>query len=150
MFHNEGDFEGGKFTTPEALHAGRDASTPSWRHETSKVHIFERGDAIFFVSHKRHAVRDPLTFRGTLNDLPTPFVCANANMLGVMIVHTQVSPVSKGCRRVLVGRRKAFLYPIQQACDLNSTWSEILPWWHGGAAGGGTVAWTRAPLCAPL
>ena len=54
LAHTE-DFEGGAFSTPEAL--GRcDESTPSGMAEEFKVHTFERGDAVFFMSHKRHTV----------------------------------------------------------------------------------------------
>jgi hypothetical protein len=57
MLADTGDFEGGRFSTLEVV-AGchPDTTTPSGVVEEHKVHEFERGDAVFFVSHKRHTV----------------------------------------------------------------------------------------------
>jgi hypothetical protein len=53
MLAGAADFEGGVFTTPEGgAGYGRDPSMG----ETWRAHEFERGDALFFQSHKRHGV----------------------------------------------------------------------------------------------
>lgn len=50
---SNGDFEGGEFATPEV----GAATAGSAGGDELLVHTFERGDALFFLSHKRHGVR---------------------------------------------------------------------------------------------